>query len=153
MLSDFQNSWEKSGPTFASTTSCLFKESLPKSNTQNLSNVPMCVQNFIKIGSVVSEKLALQKRIGEPGRAGSPRFFRWFMLVWTHKDDIRWNGKYIFYYIRKKRVCSHITVTLPESWPGPAHQDAFVALVSQKLLNRFWWNFAHTWVHYLIFLY
>jgi len=32
----------------------------------------MCVQIFIKIGWVVSEKLALQKRLG-PGRAGSGR--------------------------------------------------------------------------------
>ena len=58
---------KKGGSTFASATSCLFKESLPKSNTQKLSNVPKCVQIFIKIGWVVSEKLALQKRLGGLG--------------------------------------------------------------------------------------
>ena len=49
------------------------------------------MQIFIKIGRVVSEKLALQKRLGGSGQAGSLWFFRWFMLVWTHKDDIWWN--------------------------------------------------------------
>ena len=54
---------EKVWLTFTSATNCILDESLLKPDTQKLSVVPMCGKNFIKIGVVVSEKLALQKRL------------------------------------------------------------------------------------------